>query len=426
ATVVVANVIDAVNDTPTAITSGDSTPSVIINDTLDGAPVVIGTNLGQVTLTGTTVPAGLTLNPNGTITVAAGTPSGTYTVTYQICENGATPANCDTATATVIVSNVIDAVNDTTNSINGVTGGTSTSTVILNDTLDGAAIIIGTNVGQVTLTGVTIPTGLTLNSNGTISVAPNTPSGTYTVVYQICENGATPANCDTATVTVIVGECIDFPINDCDGDGVTNGQEVTDGTNPNDPCSLVLTSQTLSPSSAWLAADCDGDGVTNGQELTDGTNPNNPCSYTGTSQTLATSGLWLTADCDGDGVTNGQEVTDGTNPNDPCSLVLTSQTLSPSSAWLAADCDGDGVTNGQELTDGTNPNNPCSYTGTSQTLATSGLWLTADCDGDGVTNGQEVTDGTNPNDPCSLVLTSQTLSPSSAWLAADCDGDGVT
>ena len=196
--------IDAVNDTPTTITAGDTTLSVITNDILDGAPVVLGTNPGQVTLTGVTVPTGLTLNANGTITVASGTPSGTYTLTYQICENGANPANCDTATTTVVISNVIDAINDSSAAINGVVGGTTPS-IITNDILDGAPVVLGTNPGQVTLTGVTVPTGLTLNANGTITVASGTPSGPYSVTYQICENGANPANCDTATATVVVG-----------------------------------------------------------------------------------------------------------------------------------------------------------------------------------------------------------------------------
>ncbi|WP_422718367.1 beta strand repeat-containing protein, partial [Flavobacterium psychraquaticum] len=209
ATVVVLNSIDAVNDTPAVVTVGDSTPSVVLNDTLDGSgPVVIGTNPGEVTLTGVTVPTGLTLNADGTITVNPLTPSGTYTVVYEICEVGATPTppgNCDTATATVVVLNPIDAVNDTPAVV---TVGDSTPSVVLNDTLDGSGpVVIGTNPGEVTLTGVTVPTGLTLNADGTITVNPLTPSGTYTVVYEICEVGATPTppgNCDTATATVVV------------------------------------------------------------------------------------------------------------------------------------------------------------------------------------------------------------------------------
>ncbi|HEM6373110.1 TPA: LPXTG cell wall anchor domain-containing protein, partial [Streptococcus suis] len=58
-------------------------------------------------------------------------------------------------------------------------------------------------------------------------------------------------------------------------DGVTDGQEKTDGTDSKNP-------------------DTDGDGVTDGQEKTDGTDSKNP-------------------DTDGDGVTDGQEKTDGTD-----------------------------------------------------------------------------------------------------------------
>ena len=276
----------------------------------------------------------MTLNANGTITVAAGTPSGTYTVTYRICENGANPTNCDTATATVRVANVIDAVNDAPTAI---TAGDSTPSVIINDTLDGSLVVIGTNPGQVTLTGVTVPTGLTLNSNGTITVAVGLPSGTYTVTYQICENGANPANCDTASASVTIGLCTDFPINDCDGDGVTNGQEVLNGTNPSDPCSFDLASQTVTPTSAWNNLDCDNDGLTNGEEIAIGTDP-------------------LDADTDGDGVIDGTEVDDDTDPTDPCDADMSHVTLPLSQDFLEGDCDGDGLSNGSEI--GPNPNEP--------------------------------------------------------------------
>ncbi|PCH78131.1 MAG: hypothetical protein COB98_01195, partial [Flavobacteriaceae bacterium] len=89
----VLSVLAAVDDdySNSPITGGDSTPDITDNDTLDGSPVVIGTNPGEITLTGISVPSGLTLNPNGTITVAVGTPSGSYEVDYKICENGADP-----------------------------------------------------------------------------------------------------------------------------------------------------------------------------------------------------------------------------------------------------------------------------------------------------------------------------------------------
>jgi hypothetical protein len=35
-------------------------------------------------------------------------------------------------------------------------------------------------------------------------LAGNTPSGTYSIIYEICEIGANPVNCKTATATVVV------------------------------------------------------------------------------------------------------------------------------------------------------------------------------------------------------------------------------
>ncbi|WP_299681368.1 PKD-like domain-containing protein [uncultured Tenacibaculum sp.] len=233
-----------------------------------------------------------------------------------------------------------------------------------------------------------------------------------------------PCSFDLSSVTLTQGG--DWLSADCDGDGVTNGQEISDGTNPNDPCSVNLSSITLAQTGDWLLADCDGDGVTNGQEISDGTDPNNPCSVNSSSITLTQGGDWLSADCDGDGVINGDEISDGTNPNDPCSVNSSSITLSQTDDWLLADCDGDGVTNGDEISDGTDPNNPCSVNSSSITLVQTGDWLLADCDGDGVTNGDEISDGTNPNDPCSVNPSSITLVQTGDWLLADCDGDGVT
>ncbi|WP_220485195.1 DUF11 domain-containing protein, partial [Flavobacterium sp. SOK18b] len=227
ATVEVTNSIAANNDTPIAVTTGDSTSSVVANDTLNGNPVVIGTNPGQVSLTGVTVPAGLTLNSDGTITVNANTPSGTYTVVYEICEIGASPINCKQATATIVVANPIVANDDAPVAV---TVGDSTPNILANDTLDGVLNpTIGTNPGNVTLSGITVPAGLTLNINGTITVNANTPSGTYTVVYEICEVGATPAppgNCDQASVTIVVANPIvandDAPVAVTAGDTTPN------------------------------------------------------------------------------------------------------------------------------------------------------------------------------------------------------------
>uniref|UniRef100_UPI0034D95C45 T9SS type B sorting domain-containing protein n=1 Tax=Flavobacterium anhuiense TaxID=459526 RepID=UPI0034D95C45 len=146
----------------------------------------------------------LSVDANGDVTLAANTPSGTYSITYEICEKNANPTNCKTAVAEVKVVNIIDAVIDTITPINGNIGGTTVS-LIGNDTLNGNQAVIGTNSGEVTINIVgTLPSGLTLNANGTITVAPGTPKGNYSVEYIICEVDAVPANCDSVTITVPV------------------------------------------------------------------------------------------------------------------------------------------------------------------------------------------------------------------------------
>ena len=103
---------------------------------------------------------------------------------------------------------------------------------------------------------------------------------------------------------------------------------------------MILASQTVTPSTAWGALDCDNDGLTNDEEIAEGTDPLNP-------------------DSDGDGVLDGTEVADGTDANDPCEFIVSSQTTTPSQDWIDLDCDNDGVSNGDEYTQGSDPFDPC-------------------------------------------------------------------
>jgi len=58
------------------------------------------------------------------------------------------------------------------------------------------------------------------------------------------------------------------PLNpDTDGDGVIDGTEKSDGTDATDSCSSIASSVTLSLSQAFLVSDCDGDGLSNGDEI---------------------------------------------------------------------------------------------------------------------------------------------------------------
>ncbi len=132
--------------------------------------------------------------------------------------------------------------------------------------------------------------------------------------------------------------------NDIDGDGLTNSEEESLGSLPDNPDSDGdgvddgdEVAQGLDPTDD----DSDDDELTDGEELNDtNTNPNNP-------------------DSDNDGLTDGEEGRVGTDPNNP-------------------DSDNDGVTDGQEVELGLEPSDP-------------------DTDGGGVNDGDEIARGTDPS-----------------------------
>ncbi|QOG89555.1 gliding motility-associated C-terminal domain-containing protein [Flavobacterium columnare] len=206
--ITVYNQICAVNETTAPINglSGGTTAPLTANDTLNGALVTVGTAPGNVQITASTVPvgSGLIVNPNGTVSVPANTPAGTYTVNYTICEVN-NPKNCSNVNSIVVVDTPqIITVTETTAPINGLSGGT-TAPLTANDTLNGALVTVGTAPGNVQITASTVPvgSGLIVNPNGTVSVPANTPAGTYTVNYTICEVN-NPKNCSNVNSIVVV------------------------------------------------------------------------------------------------------------------------------------------------------------------------------------------------------------------------------
>ncbi|MBE5314054.1 MAG: fibronectin type III domain-containing protein [Xanthomonadales bacterium] len=236
--------IDAVNDSGTVAngaSGGVAVADVLLNDTLNDAPAT----LASVTLTQlSTSNPNITLNSaTGAVAVAAATPAGTYTLTYQICEQ-LNPTNCDNATATVTVgAAIIDAVNDSGTVANGASGGVAVADVLLNDTLNAAAATLA----SVTLTQLsTSNPNITLNpATGAVSVAAATPAGTYTLTYRICEQ-LNPTNCDDATATVTVGAAIIDAVNDSGtvANGASGGVAVAD----------VLLNDTLNAAAATLTS----------------------------------------------------------------------------------------------------------------------------------------------------------------------------
>jgi gliding motility-associated-like protein len=179
---------------------GTNVINVYTNDTLNGNVL----NPADVTLTTVTPdPKGaLTLNPDGSVNVAANTPSGSYVLTYQICEN-ADFGNCDTATVTVnivfippVVTAFADTYSVTCNGFGAV------GNILSNDRIDvGPAAIDLLNL--TILPSSQGNAGITVDALGNVNVASTTPPGTYSYDYQICLKKF-PEICVTRSISIAV------------------------------------------------------------------------------------------------------------------------------------------------------------------------------------------------------------------------------
>ncbi|MDD9976986.1 MAG: OmpA family protein [Boseongicola sp.] len=205
-------------------TNDDDTPAnptltllkTVVND--DTGTAVAGdwtlTATGPTTLSGTTGVNG-TVSP-GTYTLSESGPAG-YTQTSLTCSgaadtnlaDGLTLATGETVSCTFTNDDVLSspglliALADTPTAQNGFTGGTTPESVLDNDTLNGVAVV----PTDVTLTPGTAPSpadgSISMNADGSITVAAGTTAGAYSYDYTICEV-LNPTNCSGATATVNV------------------------------------------------------------------------------------------------------------------------------------------------------------------------------------------------------------------------------
>ena len=200
-------------------TGSTNAGNVLTNDTVNGiTPPTLGAT-GNATLAPNgpiVLPAGVAagqpvpaLDPaTGIVSVPPGTPAGTYTIPYKLCEK-LNPTNCATTTATVTVGTApVVATNDPLPSSNGLSGNPSAGTAFAGDLINGAPA----TTANATLAVVTPATPATPGApvpsmdpaTGLVSVPAGTPAGVYSIVYKLCEK-LNPTNCQNATITIPVG-----------------------------------------------------------------------------------------------------------------------------------------------------------------------------------------------------------------------------
>ena len=175
------------------------TPSILDNDRIGSK---IGLSASEVRIEkaqGQPAPdSHLVMNADGRITVKEGIAIGTYIYYYTIIDKS-NNNQTSSAKATIKVVSFV-AQQDEYSMTNTKDREQKTPSVITNDEMDGKKPpVIGTDV---TLTpGTPSHPNLQMNPDGTITIAPNTPDGTYTYEYTICRVSA-PGDCKTAKAII--------------------------------------------------------------------------------------------------------------------------------------------------------------------------------------------------------------------------------
>ena len=148
----------------------------------------------------------LSVNLAGNILIPQGTPTGTYTLQYRICDMNDIH-NCATATITVVVTEIpilpVVARDDTYTVTIGTT--TITESIYHNDSI-GDQMVDASLVNFQAIGGSKDSNNfyiLSVSLAGNVLIPQATPIGTYTLEYRICDVHHR-SNCDSATVRVSV------------------------------------------------------------------------------------------------------------------------------------------------------------------------------------------------------------------------------
>jgi formylglycine-generating enzyme required for sulfatase activity len=348
----------------------------------------------------------------GTNPLAADTDGDSYSDGYEVQNSSDPKSNTSFPTYTLTLTN------------NGTATGGSFSKA--------GTLAHGTNA---TLTATPSPGYLFGSWSGNASGSTNPftllMNGNKTVAASFIQDTRDPDADGLTNYQEIIVRLTNPDLADTDGDGVNDGQEVTDGTNP-----LVVDSdgdglsdgdektRTTNP----LLADTDGDGYSDGYEIQFSTNPKLASSVPTFLLNLANNGT-----ATGGSFSKAGSLAHGTNATmtatplpgylfgswtgsvsgstNPLTLLMdANKTVGATFVQDTRDPDGDGLTNYQEIIVRlTNPN-------------------LADTDGDGVNDGQEVTDATNPNVPDSDsdgLSDGEEKARGTNPLSGDSDNDGL-
>lgn len=203
--------LNVAKDSLCMIAGTTSSYNVLSNDSVNNvSPVIPGAvSVVQVSTTN----AGVNVNTNGNVVINSGVPVGSYTVTYKICNN-CNNTNCSDVTsidvkvqATNLIANDDIVVSDFTGSTISNSGLIGNFNVVTNDTslcnpIQPLTSIILTVLSPNSYFSIDVNP---LSPNyGNVIVNPNTPIGTYSLTYQICE-ASNSSSCSTATVYLTVG-----------------------------------------------------------------------------------------------------------------------------------------------------------------------------------------------------------------------------
>ena len=153
----------------------------------------------------------LSVNLAGNVLIPQGTPIGTYTLEYRICDIYH-QSNCDTAIVKVSItsppvppSSLVVTPDEFTYTGNSIVGN-----ILANDTIDDNPIEFPNDDINIEAEEPTDTAPYIETSTGNVIVPTHTPAGTYTLNYELCIENLTI--CDVTTVEVIVPDTPTPPV----------------------------------------------------------------------------------------------------------------------------------------------------------------------------------------------------------------------